>query len=126
MAPKIMVIDDSELVLKAVDARLRAQGFEVITRTEALGSSAAILTERPDLVLLDVKMPGLDGLSLARLIGVNPATARVRIVLHTSQPAETLAGLVKQCGAAGAIHKGSSATTFIEEIRRLLALPPRA
>ena len=56
-----MVVDDSELVCRALSRALGAEGFEVVTRLNPIGTGAAIARERPDVVLLDVSMPALDG-----------------------------------------------------------------
>jgi len=66
--PLIMAVDDEEVILKLLQVNLTADGYDVITTTD--GSSALELLEeyKPDLVLLDIMMPGLDGFQTLELI----------------------------------------------------------
>ena len=59
--PKVMIVDDENTVLEITGAVLEDHGYRVIKRESALGTSLAILREKPDVVLLDVNMPGLSG-----------------------------------------------------------------
>src|SRR5262249_26271874 len=63
---RFMVVDDDPVVLEVTRERLSFMGYDVIVRESALGTSAAILRERPDVVLLDVNMPSLSGEQLAQ------------------------------------------------------------
>jgi DNA-binding response OmpR family regulator len=115
---KIMIVDDDPVTLMVVRAVLEDAGFEVQTRSEALGTTAAILQYQPDLVLLDVNMPGLSGDRLAVLIP--DGTAR-KIVFHSAQSREALAQLVRQAGVLGAIPKSSDHAALLAEVRAMLA-----
>jgi DNA-binding NtrC family response regulator len=100
---QILVVDDDIVVLEVTRERLERAGFSVVTRTNALGTSAYIRKEKPPYVLLDVNMPGLSGDALAKLIA--DGDFRPRIILHSSQGREALAALALQCGAIGVIEK---------------------
>lgn len=123
---RILVIDDDQTTLLVTAAVLEDAGHEVSQRTEALGSGSAIAREKPDVVLLDVNMPGLSGDELARLLKQRAATQKVGIILHSSLDAEELARVRRSTGALAAITKTSDALQFLTEFDRIVAGAARA
>ena len=117
--PRIMVVDDDEICLEVTKERLVAAGYEVILRTSALGTSAAIMRERPNAVLLDQNMPGLTGEQLAQLVR-QPGDGKVALILYSSEPLTQLQERAKRCRATGAIEKTSDAQYFVRQLRELL------
>ena len=65
---KVIIIDDSEMILNDVSRKLQEAGFKVITINKGLGASQLILSEEPDLIILDVKMPALSGDELLSIL----------------------------------------------------------
>lgn len=122
---KVLVIDDDPIVLETLLERLARHGYHVITRDQALGSTHAVRAQRPDIVLLDVMMPVLNGDHLADLLRAEHAQA-VSIILHSSKPAAELASLVARTGALGAIQKTADAKVFMETFNALTARHPRS
>jgi DNA-binding response OmpR family regulator len=119
--PRILLIDDDRTTLLVTAALLEQRGYFVIQRQDALGSGLAIARENPDLVLLDVNMPGLSGdkiaqLSIARRKGDGPA-----IFLFSAMDPETLSAMAAECGAAGAIEKTSDPSEFLARFDSALA-----
>jgi DNA-binding NtrC family response regulator len=105
-----LVVDDDQVALEVTRERLERAGFEVVTRQSALGTSAYIMKEKPDYVLLDVNMPGLTGDALAKLLkGRGPHS---RVILHSCADRKKLATLAKQCGAVGIIEKTNDERRF--------------
>jgi DNA-binding response OmpR family regulator len=110
---KVLVVDDDRITLEVVRERLETAGFEVSTRDGALGTSAAILSERPDVVLLDVDMPGLSGDAIAKLLTARSHGAS--IVLHSASDLEDLRKMAAKCGAAGVIEKTDNEASFLTQ-----------
>ena len=77
----VLVVDDSPTVLKIVGMALARQGHEVVVAADALQALAKLDEMTPDLVLLDITMPHMDGYQLCKLIRGNPTTARLPVVL---------------------------------------------
>lgn len=116
--PKIMVVDDSEMACEVLRELLDAEGVDVVTHAGPFGTGAVILREKPDLVLLDIEMPGIHGDALLRLCrdrGVGEAT---RFLFWSGLPEAELARRTREARADGYICKGDMA----EVVRRLLAL----
>lgn len=102
---KVLVVDDDPSALELARRRLQAVGYEVHTRQTSLGTSQWISEERPDLVLLDVRMPALSGGELAAMIRKSPAISATGVILHSALDEAALDELSAQTGALGAISK---------------------
>jgi len=92
LSSKILVIDDSELALEWVRSGLQPMGIEVLTSNTPFGTHKAVLRNQPDLVLLDVGMPGLSGDNLCKILKNNPNTKDIVVILYSSLPEGELAG----------------------------------
>jgi two-component system cell cycle response regulator DivK len=81
---KILIIEDNPSNLKLVMMLLRRVGHEVISAVDAESGMALALSERPDLILMDIQLPGMDGLTATRQLKQNPATAAIPIIALTA------------------------------------------
>lgn len=125
MRTKIMVVDDSSLILDVVGSILTGAGYDVITRSVSIGTGAAILRERPALVLMDVSMPLVTGIEISQSLRDSRSTHESVIVLHSDRPAEQLRQLVSECGADGFIRKTGDARELLTEVQRWVAYGAR-
>ena len=118
---KVLVIEDDERLAIAIGARLKANGYEVVTAYDALMGVTAAVKQTPDLILLDIAMPLGGGFSVAERLRVRADTAAVPIVFMTAgrEP-----GLRRQAlddyGAAGYITKPFEASGLLAVIRKAL------
>jgi DNA-binding response OmpR family regulator len=85
MSERILVIDDDTDVVQFVRLSLAREGYEVVTAQEGAAGLRLALETPPDLVLLDILMPDIDGLELLSRLRVNPATTNVPVVLLTAR-----------------------------------------
>lgn len=124
---KVIVIDDSELILSVVRSFLTSAGHEVVTRAMAVGTRAAVLRETPDVVLLDVNMPLLDGPEICASIRAHGGMRSTRVLLHSDRPESELRELARDCGADGYLCKTSSRDLFLRRFDELcgVASPAR-
>ncbi len=120
---RVLVVDDDPIVRHIVAAILRKKGYDVVVRSDALGALATIAHEKPEVVLLDMSMPGLGGAALARLLNEH-AHPRPQIILHSSQPQQELEQLALEASALGGIEKGDP-REFLEAFEALLGSPER-
>jgi CheY-like chemotaxis protein len=98
---KVMVVDDDATTLEVTSVMLEQRGYEVVRRDSALGTTMAILRERPEVVLLDVHMPGLTGDRLAELVTPRKGKRAPLVILHSGSNRAELEQLATRCGAAG-------------------------
>jgi len=84
-ATRVLIVDDSELSAKLCSYVLRNQGAEVVAVGDAESAANVIAEWRPDIVLLDIELPGLDGRALTRQLRADPATADITIVAITAR-----------------------------------------
>jgi CheY-like chemotaxis protein len=84
VASRILVVDDNPTNLKLITYLVKAQGYDVVTAIDAEAALAAIAAARPDLILMDLQLPGIDGLELTRRLKRTPETADIRIIAVTA------------------------------------------
>ena len=112
---KILLVDDSPIVREMVSLDLEDLGIEVVTLESAVALGEAIRRDRPDLVLLDVRMPGLRGDEAARLIG--HLGLETPILLHSDMEEEKLAAMARDTGAGGYLCKTGDPEELAELLR---------
>ena len=103
---RILVIDDDKKHLMTVKEILEGEGHEVYTHDQPFGSTSLARTLSPDLILLDVNMPGLSGDSLAKVIRSHFYGKDMPIVFYSSNDEDSLRQMVRLHQAKGYICKG--------------------
>jgi two-component system, OmpR family, alkaline phosphatase synthesis response regulator PhoP len=118
--PHILVVDDEEDILELVRYNLSKEGYQV--QTVATGEAALVAARRelPDLVLLDLMLPGVDGLEVCRKLKADPKTAPAPIIMLTAkgEDADIVTGL--ELGADDYVTKPFSPRVLIARIRTVL------
>jgi two-component system phosphate regulon response regulator PhoB len=117
---KILVVDDEEDILDLVKYNLEKEGYRVTaveTGEEALDSARSM---KPDLLLLDLMLPGVDGLEVCKILKYNPETSQIPIVILTAKGEESdiVAGL--ELGADDYISKPFSPKVLVARVRAVL------
>ena len=118
---KVMVVDDDATTLEVTSVVLEQRGYDVLKRDSAIGTSMAILRERPEIVLLDVHMPGLTGDRLAELVGPRKGKRSPVVILHSVSNRAELEQLAARCGASGIIEKTGDPLEFVRRFERIVA-----
>lgn len=116
---RIFVVDDSEESLIRTEAILESAGYMVATIRDGSGLFNRVFSERPDLVLCDLSMPGVAGSVLARLLK-NVHGTGIRVLLHSGAAEPELAAQARQCGADGYIAKSASPNGLLARVRETL------
>lgn len=116
---KVLVVDDSKTELFFLTDLLQKNGFSVKTAENADDAMRRIEEERPDLILMDVVMPGQNGFQLTRAIARNPQYANVPIILCTSKNQETDRVWGMRQGARDYIVKPVNAAELMAKISAL-------
>jgi DNA-binding response OmpR family regulator len=117
--PKVMVIDDCEITLSSTKMHLEETGFEVITRADVIGTTSAVLNEKPNCVLMDVSMPAFQGTDLVKLIK-KKEKEHIKIILYSAKDKEELKLLVDECGDDGYISKTDDISKLSGKVRLII------
>lgn len=122
MTARVLVVDDIPANVKLLEARLSAEYFDVTTAQNGAEALAICSRGQCDIVLLDVMMPGMDGLEVCRRLKSDPATHHVPVVMVTAldQPSDRVAGL--DAGADDFLTKPVSDIALIARVRSLTRL----
>ena len=94
MVERILFVDDEAPIRRLVSDFLRGEGYEVTTADDGLAALAAVMEDRPDLVISDVNVPGINGLELTRRLRAHHTTARIPILMLSAHadPKDLLTG----------------------------------
>jgi sigma-B regulation protein RsbU (phosphoserine phosphatase) len=116
MITKVLLVDDDEIVLDYLSLFIAAAGYDVIRATNGEAALAAMQQDFAQIVMLDVGMPGMDGLELCRAIRRQTYSGYVYIVLHTSRDTDEdiLEGL--DAGADDYLSKGTPKSQIITRL----------
>ena len=122
MTARILVVDDVDANLRLLEARLSAEYYEVLTARDGATGLALAASHQPDIVLLDVMMPGLDGFAVCRKLKEDPETRHIPVVLVTALDgrADRVAGL--ECGADDFLTKPIDDVMLFARVRSLTRL----
>jgi two-component system, cell cycle response regulator len=122
MTARILVVDDIEANVRLLEAKLTAEYYEVITASDGPTALAIAAAEKPDIILLDVMMPGMDGFQVCRRLKDDPETRHVPVVLVTAldSRADRIAGL--EAGADEFLTKPIDDVMLFTRVRSLTRL----
>src|SRR5512141_2052143 len=85
MAKRILVVDDEKHIVRLVQVNLERQGYEVVTANDGKEALEKVESERPDLVVLDVMMPYMDGFEVLQNLRRNPSTRDIPVIMLTAK-----------------------------------------
>lgn len=120
MAQRIMIIDDNHMNLELVSYMLEADGFAVQLENGADTALNSIPDFKPDLILMDIQLPDMDGLELTRRLKADPATSGIVIVAFTAYAMKGDEAKMLASGCDGYISKPINVSTFISQVRTCL------
>ena len=121
MSKKILIIEDDPGTSRLVDYSLKQEGYEVITASNGLDGLRKALSESPDLVILDVMLPGLDGFEICYRLKAEPSTVNMPILMFSAKAQEIDKDTGKRVGADDYLTKPSAPADIISHVANLLA-----
>jgi CheY-like chemotaxis protein len=116
----IMIVEDNELNRKLLRDVLRAQGYRVVETTTAEEGLQMVRAERPRLILMDLQLPGMDGITALRELKSDPATKDIPVIAVTASAMPHERTRIVAAGFDGYQTKPLSVKAFLAELRRVL------
>ncbi len=120
MKEKILLVEDEKDIIKMLEYNLKKEGFKVIDARDGEDALDMALREQPDIILLDLMLPGMDGLEVCKNLKKEPRTASIPVIMVTakSQESDKIVGL--ELGADDYITKPFSPRELIARIKAVL------
>jgi DNA-binding response OmpR family regulator len=116
---RVLVVDDSDVLRKIVSFNLTKEGYVVEEARDGLEGLEKMKSNKPDLVILDVMMPHLNGFEVLKRMRADPELSNVPVIILTAKGGENDAKMALQSGANGFLTKPFSPVKLVEEVRRV-------
>ena len=116
-----LIVEDEESILLSLEFLLTEEGYSVVTAKDGAAALNAAAAQTPDLVLLDVMLPHIDGFEVCRQMRANPLLKNTRIMMVTARGRESEVEHGLSLGADAFLSKPFSTRELMEKIRSLLA-----
>ena len=117
---RVLLIEDQPLNMKLMRVLLDIDGYEVLEAVDAESGLAIARCEQPDLILMDVQLPGIDGLTATRMISEDPLLKHIHVIAVTSRAMSGDREKAMAAGCTGYMTKPIDTRTFTREISRVL------
>lgn len=117
---KILIIEDEPGQILMMQTRLEAAGFEVISATDGESGLDMAGKENPDLIVLDIMMPEIDGYGVANILKQSPETKEIPILVVTAVGTPNAEEMARACGADDFLKKPYDSKLLIEKIKKMI------
>jgi class 3 adenylate cyclase len=120
--PRILIVDDVPANVHILQSRLAAHGYDIVTATDGEAALAAVKETRPDLILLDVMMPKMDGFEVCRRLRADPSLPFIPIIMVTAKadPKDVVAGL--EAGGDEYLTKPVDQPALVARVKSMLRI----
>jgi len=121
---KVLVVDDEVYVIELLESTLKASGYEVIVALDGREALTKAVAESPDIISLDINMPGMNGFAVCQELKARPETKRIPIIMLSALVREADAARGLALGAALYIKKPWQMDKYVAAIKRVLGESP--
>ncbi len=123
MSHKILIVDDEPHMRRITELSLRKGGYDILSARNGREAVEVALRVRPDLIVMDVSMPEMDGFAALRELKAAPATASIPVIMLTARGQHVARAEAETAGAALFLTKPFSPSALAAEARRLIGTP---
>ena len=116
----ILIVEDNEKNMKLVRDVLQAKGYATLEAVTGEDGVRLAAERKPDLVLMDIQLPGMNGIDALKVLRADAATARIPVIAVTASVMQQDRNLITQAGFDGYIGKPLNLKEFLETVKRLL------
>ncbi len=120
MGKKILIIEDEAELVNLIELRLKSAGFEVIAAYDGEEGLKKAQGDKPDLILLDIIMPKIDGLVVCRRLKDDPETSKIPVIIVTASGGKNLQQRSRDAGADDLVVKPFEAEDLLSKISNFL------
>jgi two-component system, cell cycle response regulator DivK len=117
---RVLVVDDNAINRRLLQVLLRSRGYEVCEAASAPEAFAVLREAPPDLILMDLRLPGMDGLTATRKLKADPATSEIPVVAVTSYAMKGDEEKACEAGCCAYVTKPIDKTLFLETVAKVL------
>ena len=125
-SPRLLIVDDYPDALDVWGVYLRAEGFNVLTASDGQTAFAEAIREKPDVIIMDLELPGKSGYEVARDLKARADTCSIPLIAATGYSHIKQLDLARASGFDAVMVKPCDPQSLVAEIRRLLRKPERA
>jgi len=119
---KILLVDDEEGFLSVIKEALEIRGFDIVTAKSAIEAGLELSSKKPDLILMDIKMPGIDGLQACAAIKKNPDTNNIPIMVVSAISEEAQVKRAHKMGISDYFVKPVDIEKLVNRIKEALSI----
>jgi two-component system cell cycle response regulator DivK len=116
----ILIVEDNDKNLKLVRDVLRVKGYATLEATTAEDGIRIAVEQSPDLILMDIQLPGMNGIEALRVLRANPATAGIRVIAVTASVMQQDRSQITEAGFDGYLGKPLDLKVFLESVKSML------
>ena len=120
MQGKILIVDDNEAIVEMLQRRLEREGYEALGCVDSSAAMGMAIEERPDLLILDILMPGKTGWEIMEELGAREETREIPVIISTVKNRPEDIERAKELGAADHIAKPYVFSDLLEKVRGIL------
>lgn len=121
--PKVLIVDDEADVVRLLEFRFEKEGFETITAMDGTTALAMVESDTPDLVLLDIMMPRMDGMEVLRQIRSRRRTSKTPVIMLTAKTASITVDEARQLWVSDYIMKPFDPEILVRKAKKALRIP---
>ena len=118
----ILIVEDNEKNLKLVRDVLQVKGFATAEATTAEEGIKLAVEKKPDVILMDIQLPGMSGIDARKILRADPATSKIPVVAVTASVMQQDRKLITEAGFDGYVGKPINIKEFLEAVRRALEI----
>lgn len=122
-APRLLIVDDDRDLVRSLCLRFRAKGFEVWFEHDGTGVIAAAGLYAPDAIVLDLRMPRMDGFEVLEKLGQDRTTAAIPVLVLSASIADRARTVALGLGASRFLAKPFESTALLDAVRSVLPQP---
>lgn len=117
---KILIIDDSSTITQMLAAFLKKEGHDIITAGEGVTGVKMAQSEKPDVILLDIMLPKLNGFEVCNMLKMDSLYAHIKIIMFTAKASEETRSLSLETGADAYLTKDTDPDKILDAVNKLL------